>query len=54
MTMKKSIQPLVTIFHLNLFNNTLAGVSEEQAANNISDHNNPMNWLAAHTYGRAI
>jgi uncharacterized damage-inducible protein DinB len=49
--MKKSIHSLETIFNLNqrLFNNTLAGVSEEQAQERISSHNNPMNWLAAHT-----
>ena len=51
MTMKKSIYPLETIFDLNqrLFNNTLAGVTEEQAEERISGHNNPMNWLVAHT-----
>ena len=49
--MKKSIYPLETIFNLNqrLFTNTLAGITEEQAKERISDHNNPMNWLAAHT-----
>ena len=49
--MKKSIHPLQTIFNLNqrLFNNTLAGVSEEQAKERISEHNNPVTWLAAHT-----
>ena len=49
--MKKSIYPLETIFNLNqrLFNNTLAGVTEEKAKERISGHNNPMNWLVAHT-----
>ena len=39
------------ILNLNerLFINTLAGVSDEQAKERISDHNNPLNWLATHT-----
>src|SRR5690349_17045896 len=49
--MKRSIHSLETIFNLNqrLFSNTLAGITEEQANERISGHNNPMNWLAAHT-----
>jgi hypothetical protein len=49
--MKRSIHPLQTIFNLNqwLFNNALLGISEEQARERISEHNNPVNWLAAHT-----
>jgi hypothetical protein len=41
------------IFNLNtrLFVNSLAGITEEQATIRISDHNNPVNWLAAHTVG---
>ena len=39
------------IFNLNsrLFLNALAGVTEEQAKERISSHNNPLSWLAAHT-----
>lgn len=39
------------IFNLNsrLFLNALAGVTEEQAKERISEHNNPLIWLAAHT-----
>jgi len=39
------------IFNLNtrLFLNALDGVTEEQAKERISDHNNPLNWLAVHT-----
>jgi hypothetical protein len=39
------------IFNLNtrLFLNALAGITEEQAKERISDHNNPICWLAAHT-----
>jgi hypothetical protein len=48
------------IFNLNyrLFTNALAGVTEEQANLRISDHNNPLPWLATHTvwvrYNEAI
>jgi len=39
------------IFNLNtrLFLNALEGVTEAQAKERISDHNNPLNWLVAHT-----
>lgn len=39
------------IFNLNtrLFLNALEGVTEAQAKERISGHNNPLNWLAAHT-----
>lgn len=49
--MKKSIHPLEIIFTLNerLFTNTLDGITEEQSKERISSHNNPVNWLAAHT-----
>lgn len=32
-----------------LFINCLAGVTDAQAKERISDHNNPFNWLATHT-----
>lgn len=46
-----SIHQTELIFNLNtrLFLNALAGISEEQAKERISDHNNPVSWLAAHT-----
>jgi hypothetical protein len=46
-----SIHQTELIFNLNtrLFLNALAGVTEEQAKERISDHNNPLIWLAAHT-----
>jgi hypothetical protein len=49
--MAKSIHHLESIFSMNsrLFMNALAGVTEEQAKERISDHNNPLNWLAVHT-----
>ena len=49
--MALSIKPLESIFNLNsrLFINALDGVTEEQAKERISDHNNPLNWLATHT-----
>lgn len=36
------------IFNLNtrLFLNALEGITEEQAKQRISDHNNPVSWLA--------
>ena len=39
------------IFNLNtrLFLNALDGVTEEQAKERISGHNNPLAWLAVHT-----
>ncbi len=39
------------ILNLNqrLFVNCLAGVTDAQAKERISDHNNPFNWLATHT-----
>jgi hypothetical protein len=55
--MKKTIYPLDVILNLNqrLFNNTLAGITEEQAQERVSGHNNPVNWLAAHTvYARYL
>ena len=49
--MKKTTYPLEVIFNLNerLFNNSVAGITEEQYKERISEHNNPINWLAAHT-----
>jgi hypothetical protein len=49
--MAKSIYHSEIIFNLNsrLFMNALEGVTEEQAKERISDHNNSLNWLAAHT-----
>jgi hypothetical protein len=46
-----SIHQTELIFNLNtrLFLNALTGVTEEQAKQRISDHNNPLIWLAAHT-----
>lgn len=49
--MPSSIYHLEMIFNLNdrLFLNALAGVTEEQADERVSDHNNPLRWVAAHT-----
>lgn len=49
--MAKSIYHSEIIFNLNsrLFLSALAGITDEQAKERISDHNNPVNWLAAHT-----
>jgi len=49
--MANSIKHVESILNLNtrLFINALAGVTEEQAKERISDHNNPLIWLAAHT-----
>ncbi len=48
--MKKTIYSLEVIFNLNerLFNNSIAGIKEEQYIERISAHNNPANWIAAH------
>lgn len=49
--MNKPINFLEIIFNLNtrLFNNTLAGVTEEQSEERISGHNNSFKWIATHT-----
>ena len=49
--MKKSIYPAEIILGLNdrLFINALAGVTDEQAKERLSDHNNPLIWIATHT-----
>ncbi len=49
--MAKSIYQSELMFNMNsrLFVNALDGITEEQAQHRISDHNNPVNWLATHT-----
>ncbi len=49
--MNNSINYLKSIFNLNtrLFFNTLAGVTEEQSKERISDHSNSFLWIATHT-----
>jgi hypothetical protein len=46
-----SIHQTELIFNLNtrLFLNALEGITENQAKERISNHNNPVSWLAAHT-----
>jgi len=49
--MSNSIYHIENIFNLNnrLFINALAGVTENQAKVRLTEHNNPLNWIAAHT-----
>jgi hypothetical protein len=49
--MAKSLQHTENILNMNtrLFLSALDGVTDEQAKKRISDHNNPLSWLAAHT-----
>src|ERR1035438_3027436 len=49
--MNKTIYHLESILKMNslLFINALDGVTEEQAKERISDHNNPLIWIAGHT-----
>lgn len=49
--MKKSSYTSEIIFNLNerLFINALAGITDEDAKERISGHNNPLAWLATHT-----
>jgi uncharacterized damage-inducible protein DinB len=49
--MSKSIYQSEIILNMNdrLFNNALAGITEEQAKERISAHNNSISWIAAHT-----
>jgi hypothetical protein len=49
--MKKSTHFLELILNMNerLFLNSLNGVTDEQANERISDHNNPLIWIATHT-----
>lgn len=48
--MSKNLHFQEIIFNLNtrLFNNSLANITQEQAQERISDHSNPINWIAAH------
>ncbi|MEX6687709.1 DinB family protein [Danxiaibacter flavus] len=49
--MSNSINSLALIINLNerLFLNTLEGFTEDLAKERISDHNNPVIWIATHT-----
>lgn len=49
--MNKSIYQSELIFNMNerLFLNALEGVTDEHAYERISDHNNPLIWIATHT-----
>lgn len=49
--MAKSLQHTENILNMNtrLFLSALDGITEAQAKERISDHNNPLSWLAAHT-----
>ena len=49
--MNKSIEHSAMILKMNsrLFMNALQGISEEQASERISGHNNPLIWIAVHT-----
>lgn len=49
--MKSSIYYTQLALNLNerLFLNALAGVTEEQAKERISNHNNPLIWIATHS-----
>jgi hypothetical protein len=49
--MAKSIYHSEIMLNMNsrLFINALEGVTEAQATERISDHNNPLIWLATHT-----
>lgn len=49
--MAKSLYHTESILNMNtrLFLSALDGVTDEQAKERISDHNNPLSWLAAHT-----
>lgn len=53
--MSKTIHQSAIIFNLNnrLFTNALAGITDEQAKERLSEHNNPLGWIAGHTvWGR--
>lgn len=49
--MAKSIYQSEIMLNMNsrLFINALEGVTEDQAKERISGHNNPLNWLGTHT-----
>jgi hypothetical protein len=49
--MKKSLYSSALILNINerLFLNALEGVSDDQARERLSGHNNPLIWIATHT-----
>jgi hypothetical protein len=49
--MKKSIYQSELMLNMNerLFLNALEGVTDDQAKERLSDHNNPFIWIATHT-----
>jgi hypothetical protein len=49
--MAKSLYYTESILNMNtrLFLSALNGITEDQAKERISDHNNPVSWLAVHT-----
>jgi hypothetical protein len=49
--MAKSIYQSEIMLKMNtrLFLNALEGITDSQAKERVSDHNNPVNWLATHT-----
>ncbi len=49
--MNNSVYQSKIIFNMNdrLFKSTLEGITEEQAKERITDHVNPVIWIAAHT-----
>jgi hypothetical protein len=49
--MAKSIYQSEIMLNMNtrLFLSAIAGITETQGKERISDHNNPVSWLAAHT-----
>lgn len=40
---------LIFVLNQRLFNNALVGITEEQSTERISENNNTVNWIAAHT-----
>ncbi len=48
--MTNDLTSVKTILNLNtrLFTNTIEGITEEQCNARMSDHNNPIKWIAAH------
>jgi hypothetical protein len=49
--MANSLKHTESIFNINtrLFLSALDGITEDQAKERLSGHNNPLTWLAAHT-----
>ncbi|PSL44331.1 DinB family protein [Chitinophaga niastensis] len=49
--MKKSIYQSQLMFNMNerLFLNALEGLTDDQTRERLSDHNNPLIWIATHT-----